>query len=498
MRSVAAQKAALWRQGGPASGSPAPILTRMAHPSSLRTWLSLASAAVVALAAPRLHATNGMNMEGYGPVATALGGAALAYDNGTAAVINNPATLSLMRSHARLDVALGVLGPRITATAPSGASADSAATAFFMPALGYVRRRGDLVYGLGLFGQGGMGCKYAPDTWRGLGFGLENRTEVSVGRVIAPLAWKISDQLSVAATADFVWAGMDLKMAMTGAQFLDLVTPTSQHIGRAAGTIVQSFGQIMQQMPAGTSVDYAYFNFANGNPFTGAARGYGYAGKLGLTYSPTPEVTLGLTYHTETRLSDLRADGHSISFQLNVPGMGSMPQTLSGDITVRDFQWPAMLGAGLAWTPAPRWLVVADVREVYWAEVMQKFDLGFVASNASSNGNFAGQSLEAQLYQNWSNQTVIQVGTAWQASERLTLRIGANHGNDPIPAPYLNCLFPATVEKHVTAGFGWKLGASSSIDVSYSHGFEHTVTNGGGIAVAHAQNNAQVLYTRLF
>ena len=33
-----------------------------------------------------LVATDGMNMEGYGPVATALGGASLAYDNGTATV----------------------------------------------------------------------------------------------------------------------------------------------------------------------------------------------------------------------------------------------------------------------------------------------------------------------------------------------------------------------------------------------------------------------------
>lgn len=35
-------------------------------------------------------AINGMIMEGYGPIATAMGGAAMAYDNGTAALANNP------------------------------------------------------------------------------------------------------------------------------------------------------------------------------------------------------------------------------------------------------------------------------------------------------------------------------------------------------------------------------------------------------------------------
>ena len=456
----------------------------------------LAVGIVLAFAGPRLAATNGMNMEGYGPIATAMGGASMAYDNGTAAVINNPATLGLMPENARLDLAVGVLGPRITATAPNGAVAKSESTSFFMPALGYVRNSGDFIYGLGVFGQGGMGCQYSPDSWRGLGFGLQNRTEVSVGRVIAPLAWKVHDQLTVAATADFVWAGMDLKMAMSGAQFMDLVS--THHIGEASGTIVQSFGQIMQQLPAGTSVDYAYFNFSNGSDFTGEASATGYAGKIGVVYTPAPELTFGFTYHTQTRLSDLKAPGNSISFQLNVPGMGAMPQALAGDITVRDFQWPAMLGAGFAWKPAPRWLVAGDIREVYWSSVMQSFNLRFVASSAATNGPFAGQTLDAKLYQNWSDQTIVELGAAWQATDTFTLRFGGNYGADPIPAQYLNCLFPATVEKHLSIGGSWQLTPRSSVHASYAHGFAHSVTNGSGVTVEHSQNNVQLLYSLAF
>jgi long-chain fatty acid transport protein len=179
-----------------------------------------------------------------------------------------------------------VLGPRITATSPAGAAAESQAKAFFMPALGYATRSGNLTYGLGIFGQGGMGCRIrraAPGA--ASAFNLENRTEVSVGRVIAPLSWKVSERLHLAATADFIWAGMDLKMAMSGAQFFDLVDPRSQQFGRASGSLIpESFSGMLGTLPAGTSVDYAYFNFANGNPFTGEARGYGYAGKVGLVY----------------------------------------------------------------------------------------------------------------------------------------------------------------------------------------------------------------------
>lgn len=458
----------------------------------------LFAGAVFAFAGPRLAATNGMNMEGYGPVATALGGASFAYDNGTAAIINNPATLSLMPDRTRLDVAIGLLGPDITATNPAGQTAKSKATAFFMPALGYAERSGNLTYGLGVFGQGGMGCQYDGNTWRGLGFNLENRTEVSVGRVIAPLSWKVNDQLSVAATADFVWAGMDLKMAMTGAQFFDLATPGSQQFGRATGTIVQSFGQIMQQMPAGTNVDYAYFNFCNGNPFTGAAKGYGYAGKIGLVYQPTPELAFGLTYHSETELGDLRAPGSSISFQLNVPGMGAMPQALGGELRVRGFEWPAMAGAGIAWRPPGQWSFVADVREVFWSDVMQNFNMSFVASGATTNGSFAGQLLDATLFQRWDNQLIVQAGTSFAATRALTLLGGINLSSNPIPDKFLNCLFPATIERHLTAGFSYRFSERSTVDCSATYGFKSTYTNGYGITISHKQLNTQVMYSRQF
>jgi len=457
---------------------------------------------------PALHATNGMNMEGYGPIATALGGASFAYDNGTAGLINNPATLGLMTEQSRLDLALGILGPNIKVTSPATAPnifgvpanqrASSSARAFFMPAMGYVRRSGKLVYGLGVFGQGGMGCEYDASSWRGLGFGLKNRTEVSVGRVIVPLVYQVSERLQIGATADFMWAGMDLKMAMSGNQFFDLVMPTSQRFGRASGSIVNSFGQIMATLPAGTSVDYAYFNFSNGSPFTGAARSYGYAGKVGLLYTPSKELSFGLTYHTQSVLSDMTARGGELSFQLNIPGMGRLPQTLAGDFRIRNFQWPALLGAGLAWHPAPRWLIAVDLREVFWKSVMKEFSMNFTASSAATNGPFAGQTLDAVLFQSWKDQTIVMLGAAYEASDRLTLRFGGNHGNNPVPANYLNCLFPAIVTTHLTTGFGWKINARSSIDGSFTHGFKVSAVNGAGAGISHSQTNLQLMYSHRF
>lgn len=452
----------------------------------------------VLLSTCSVFATNGMNMEGYGPIATSMGGTSMAFDNGTAAVINNPATLTLLEAGQHLDLALGVLGPKITATAPNGASAESQATAFFMPGLGFAQTREGFTWGLAVFGQGGMGCEYEGNSWRGLGYGLKNRTEVSVGRVILPLAYKLNESLSFACTVDYVWAGMDLKMAMSGAQFMDLVTPGQQHMGQASGSLVQGFGQMLEQLPAGSGVNYAYFDFANGSDFTGEAFGSGYAWKLGLLYRPTPSLSLGLSYHAKTQLSDLKAPGNSLSFQLAVPGMGAMTQALAGDIRVNNFEWPALVAAGLAWQVSPDWLLAVDLRQIQWSAVMARFDMSFTASSAIANGPFAGKDLNAILYQNWDDQTVVQMGAAWKASDRWTLRFGFNHGADPIPDAYLNCLFPATVETHLTSGFTYQVSNRSTLSCSLTYGFKHSVTNGGGINIEHEQRNAQLLYSLHF
>jgi long-chain fatty acid transport protein len=129
---------------------------------------------------------------------------------------------------------------------------------------------------------------------------------------------------------------------------------------------------------------------------------------------------------------------------------------------------------------------------------MKDFSMTFTADNAATNGGFAGQVLNATLFQDWSDQTIVQLGAARRITDRLTLRAGANFTSDPIPAKYLNCLFPATVEKHLTAGFGWKIDERSSFDASLTYGFESEQTNGYGIRIGHSQLNTQLLYSYRF
>lgn len=271
---------------------------------------------------PAAQATNGMNLEGYGPIATGMGGASMAYDNGAAAVMNNPATLGLMPEGDRLDVALGYLGPHVNAEMLGMPSAKSSADAFFMPALGWVRKSGAFSFGVGVFSQGGMGTEYDATSFLAAGSGDKVRSEVGVGRVLIPLAYAVNKDLSIGGTVDFVWASMDLKMAIDGLEFLNMAgfTPSPYQSGIVAGSMVDAFGGFVAGgvMNPVDPVTWGRFDFSDDSAFTGKSKGNGFGGKIGAVYRVNDAVSVGLAYHSKTVLSDLKADGATVSFNANV------------------------------------------------------------------------------------------------------------------------------------------------------------------------------------
>jgi long-chain fatty acid transport protein len=480
------------------------------------------------LGATEAGATNGMNLEGYGPIAMSLGGASFAYDNGTAAVMNNPATLSLVKNGFLLNVAFGNLGPDVAAIAqtPQGAiSAGSLSDAFYMPALGFVMKRDLIATGIGVFSQGGMGTEYGSSSWladpsggdnSALERGLVNRSEVGVGRVIVPFAYEVNEKLGIGASFDVVWAGMDLQMALSEAQFQDIANPMAQTIGTASGSLVGAIGQFYQPF-GGTGISrlyHAYFDFTDSSSLTGKAKGYGVAGKIGVVYKINEQVTFGATYHSETALGDLETDEAKLSMGVNAdPGafVGSptgtysdMSMELTGKVTVKDFQWPSMIGFGLAYRPIEKLMLAADLKWILWSGVMEDFKMTFTADDNPRNGGFAGLSMDAALFQEWENQFVIAMGAAFKPTDKATLRAGFNAGRNPVPDTFLNALFPAIVENHITFGGGYQITESLGIDFSMAKALESDGTNPGNgstippVESTHGQLNWQVMLSNLF
>lgn len=459
---------------------------------------------------PFAHATNGMNMEGYGPVASSMGGASMAYDNGTAAVMNNPATLGLMSESSRVDVALGLLAPEITSSMSGMPSADSKATAFYMPAMGYAKKSGQFTYGAGVFSQGGMGTKYAADSFLAAGSGDIVRSEVGVGRFIIPLAYQMDDKVTVAGSLDFVWAGMDLKMALPGASFMDMLSPSlnpfaTQTYGSVSGSMINAFAGMMGTT-AGTvnqanPVNWARVDFSNQSMWTGQAKGNGMAFKLGGTYKVNSQLTLGATYHSKTSISDLTATGASMSMNVNVVGMGAMTVPVSGSVAVHNFQWPQTIAFGMAYQASDKLLVVADYKNIGWKDVMKNFSLTFTADSTQANmmaAGLAGTSVDMTMNQNWADQNVFQLGAGYKTSDVLTVRGGVNIANNPVPDQLMNPLFPAIAKNHLTLGMGYAVSKESNVDFAYVYVPKVSATNGSGVTVDFGGYSAQLLYSYVY
>lgn len=489
----------------------------------MKIQLSRLCGALAALLPPVAFATNGMNMEGYGPIAAAMGGASMAYDNGTAAVINNPTTLGLMApGSSRFDLALGNLMPQ---AASSGQ--DSAARSFLMPAFGYARRDGRLTWGAGMTAQGGMGTDYSSSAVFGALTGwdfsptfpptngmpapyavatqnLVNKSEVGVGRVIFPLAWNATDDLIVGGSLDFLWAGMDIRWVMDGAHFGDMMAG-SRRFGAVTGTMVGGFQNAMQG-GAFTSLDYGYLDFATGSKFSQRATSTGWAGNLAFTYRVSPVFSIGGVYHAKTRLGDMKTGDNEahVTFAVRGGSMGTASIPLVGQVVVKDFQWPETWGLGFSWLANDRWQIAGDFKRINWAGVLSTFNMAFTASGAASNGSFAGTRLDMVYQQQWRNQNVYQLGAAYRYSDDLTLRFGVNHADNPIPDGYVSPLFPAIMKSHVTGGFGYRISRSDSLDASVEYAPKVTVTNnwsavgGQNQTISLGATTVQILYSHRF
>jgi len=368
-----------------------------------------------------------------------------------------------------------------------------------------------MVYGVGVFSQGGMGTEYGANTFMAAGSGDKVRSEVGVGRFIVPVAYDMGNGITLGGTLDYVWAGMDLKMALTGAQFSDMVAALggSQTYGSVSGsmanTLVGAF--TVPQVTCGgvpclSAMNWARLDFSNSSAFTGQAKGGGFAFKLGATYKVSSALTLGAAFHSKTSMGDMTTTSASMSMNVTGPGVGGGPATIpvTGSVSVHNFQWPQTIGMGAAYQATDSLLLAADYKRIGWKDVMKDFKVTFTADATQANPMAAGFGLGGQvvdmtMIQNWDDQNVIELGAAYKVSSALTVRGGLNMANNPVPDKYMNPLFPAVAKTNVSAGFGYAFSKQSSIDASFAYVPKLTVKNGSGVSVDFGGTSGQFLYS---
>lgn len=183
----------------------------------------------------------------------------------------------------------------------------------------------------------------------------------------------------------------------------------------------------------------------------------------GVIYRPTDEFALGFTY-----ISPQEIKHRNVS---DFDGDGQMdPLTLEA---------PQMYGFGVAWEPiALPLLLETDVKWYNW-------------SDAKGYKDF-----------DWEDQWVYNIGLRYNLTSRFTLRAGYNYAESPVkthdnfnganlvtvqgkpmPTYYYETFrivgFPGIAEQHVTFGLGYKFTEKLSLDVSYMHAFENSISESG-------------------
>ncbi|SHN56270.1 OmpP1/FadL family transporter [Desulfovibrio litoralis] len=392
------------------------------HQTKVKAFLAFLMLSAVTLStftAKQAFATNGMLFDGYGPISQAMGGASMAYDNGTAAMSNNPATLGLMPDGNRVDIALGFLMPDVRYETP-GKTYKSSSDLFLMPAIGYVRKDGDFAYGIGMYSLGGMGTDYLDDN-------LGMYSQVIVGKILVPFAYDVTDKFTIGATISLTQAQMDIVLKPRG-----------------------------PMMPK--------FDFKDGSDFSGATSDYGVSGKLGFTYKLHDRFTIGGAYHNKGGIGDLTGKG----------------------ARVEGFDMPATANIGFAANITDDLMFTADYQKIFWSEVMQTITI--------TQGN-----QKAELRQDWRDQNVVSMGLAYTLPSlpELTLRAGVNLGDNPVNKN-ATPMFPAIIENHYTAGFGYKFNETHSVNASFSYAPKVRVNNDGmfrGTSTTHEQTSSQIMYS---
>ncbi len=440
--------------------------------------LSAAIAVACAAALPVAHATNGYMSHAYSPASKGMAGAGeSALPQDSLAIVGNPAGLTKLGQRADVgfawfsplrkydgltpDAATGAFAP-IGGGAMGTGTVDSENNDFLIPGFGYTQPIDDKSsVGVALFANGGMNSDYREgDTLFGLGtFGGNNglanpphyqppdpRAGMQVPgtqQIGGGNAGVNLEQLGIS----FGYARQVVDNLSLGASFLiGYQTIEVKGVGAFQG-FTETFTQSM--IASQTMSGITPTNLSD----NGKDSAWGYGFQVGGLWDINPNVSLGASYRTKMymgkfdKYSDLFAGGG----EFDIPAVGTI---------------------GLAVRPNDRLTLALDVQEIWYSDVdaigndnnlAQMCDLGAAFGQPSSPGAVynssycLGGSNGAGF--GWKDMTILKLGAQYALNDKLTLRAGYSHGNEPIDGTQVafNTLAPAVITDHWTLGATYKL-----------------------------------------
>jgi long-chain fatty acid transport protein len=388
----------------------------------------LGALAVIACFAPlAAQATDGYFSHGYGLKAKGRGGAAIAMTDDAYGGANNPA--AMVWAGGRVEVGLDLFSPRRSAERYGSAggsldfSVDSDKTLFAVPEFAYnTMYSKDVSLGVTVYGNGGMNTDYPGGQLNCSGFGGPSSANGLCGD--GNLGVDLS-QLIIAPTVAWKFS-------------------PNHSVGLSPLFAYQRFKAYGAQLFASFSGDPGNVSNNGYDTSTGWGVRVGYLGRLSDT------ISIGAAYASKMNMSNF--DKYRGLFA----GAGG-------------FDIPENYGAGIAIKASPEVLVAVDYMRINYSGVPSVGNQSNVqAPLGSSNGPGFG----------WTDVDVWKIGLEYKHDNKLTLRAGYNHSDNPITPSNVtfNILAPGVVENHFTLGFTYAIDKDSEITMSYMYAFSNSVT----------------------
>jgi long-chain fatty acid transport protein len=372
--------------------------------------IRLATVLTLAITGTAAHATNGINLIGFGAESSLMAGADVAVARDTSALNTNPAGLTQIKAPL-LDMFGSIL--RTTDLVHKDPRNEEHASNRYTPlgGGGYARPIEDTscTAGIGFFAQGGAGGVF--DKLR-TPFG--NRDDLSslfgIAKVIPGIGCEVNEKLSIGASLNLVYASIEQ----------DSFSNTSVNLG--GGSIFPGY-----KLEDASAIRTGF--------------------KLGMQYRVTPTLTLAAAY---TEKTELPMTGGTLVADYSAIGLGKVKYS---DASVKGFALPREVAVGLAFKPTDEWLLSFKLNWLNWDDAINDVKLRATRPNNAAAPAEYGSTNPAD----WKNQWVIATGVAYKWDDRTTLYAGHNYGKNPIPRENSSPLLAGILEHHLTFGAARKL-----------------------------------------
>ncbi|MHA3082797.1 OmpP1/FadL family transporter [Acinetobacter sp. ANC 5383] len=437
-------------------------------------------------------ATDAFNFVGTGPISQGMGGTGVAYNIGPGAMLMNPATLSAFETGRYASIGLDIVNADLkvenTATGETAYSHSHGRNngPYIGPELSFVLRNDNYALGIGAYASDGVGTQFGSEsflsrtTTNGLDTHLDSFSRLLVLRIPVSFAYDVNEKLSVGGSLDAVWTAVNLGFLLDTSQIGKLAV--QQNIS----------GSLVPKVLSIPDLSAGYLDINNGKAIGGGVNGWGLGGRVGLTYKPVPETTVGIAYNFKTNVGDLSGDADLTA----VSGLlGPIP--LAGKAKLSNFEMPAALTIGVSQQINPATMIAFDYKHVFWSDVMGSIKVHFEQNNSKDN-------LDINLPLNYHDTNVYSLGIQYASNQKWTFRTGLHYAQLANSKEGILSIIPSTPTTNLTVGLSYFVTSRSVLDFSLAYGFKKKAFNNAlpitdkPIEVSHAQLAGALTYTTKF